>query len=132
MCGNFNHLKEDDFRNPRAQNVTALAESRQTGETATSCEAILLPHQCDPLEKAKYASELYCGGLFSTTGPFADCLSAVRAESYFRGCVFGMCSTHGDPTVLCETLQTYSDICSKAGIAVPVLRNSTFCRTLLY
>ncbi|XP_030581933.1 MAM and LDL-receptor class A domain-containing protein 1-like [Archocentrus centrarchus] len=127
MCGNFNHLKEDDFHNPNAQNVTALVESWQTGKTASSCEAILLPHQCDPLEKAEYASELYCGGLFSTTGPFDDCLSVVQAESYFRSCVFGMCSTHGDPAVLCETLQIYSDVCSKAGIAVSMLRNSTFC-----
>ncbi|XP_042070700.1 zonadhesin [Haplochromis burtoni] len=126
MCGNFNHLKEDDFRNLDSQNATALAGSWQTGKTASSCETILFP-QCDPLEEAQYASELYCGGLFSTTGPFADCLSVVGADSYIRGCVFAMCSTHGDQAVLCETLQVYIDICNKAGIAVPMLRNSTIC-----
>lgn len=131
MCGNFNHLKEDDFRNLDAQTTTALAESWQTGKTASSCETILFP-QCDPLEEAEYASELYCGGLFSTTGPFADCLSVVGADSYIRGCVFAMCSTHGDQAMLCETLQVYIDICNKAGIAVPTLRNSIICRMLRY
>lgn len=131
MCGNFNHLKEDDFRNLDSQNATALAESWQTGKTASSCETILFP-QCDPLEETQYASELYCGGLFSTTGPFADCLSVVGADSYIRGCVFAMCSTHGDQAVLCETLRVYTDICNKAGIAVPMLRNSTICRMLRY
>lgn len=135
LCGNFNHVKGDDFHKPdgtNAQNATDLAESWQTGQTTSSCETILVPHQCDPLEVDEYASEPYCGGLLSSTGPFADCQSVLGAESYFRGCVFSMCSTHGDPAVLCETLQLYTDICTEAGVAVPIWRNSTFCRMLLY
>ncbi|XP_018532272.1 zonadhesin isoform X2 [Lates calcarifer] len=130
LCGNFNHLREDDFRKPdgtNAQDATALAESWQTGQPTSSCETIIVPHQCDPLEEAEYASELYCGGLLSSTRPFADCQSVLEAESYFRACVVGMCSTHGDPAVLCEAFQVYADICHEAGVAVPIWRNSTFC-----
>ncbi|XP_073347782.1 uncharacterized protein [Pagrus major] len=130
MCGNFNHHRGDDFRRPDgtdAQDATALAESWQTGEGTFSCETILVPHECDPLEEAEYATELYCGGLLSSTGPFADCLSVLGSESYFRGCVVGMCSTHGDPEVLCETLTAYADICREAGVALPAWRNSSFC-----
>ncbi|XP_031711228.1 zonadhesin [Anarrhichthys ocellatus] len=130
LCGNYNHVRGDDFRKPdgtTAQNATALAESWQSGQATSSCETILLPHQCDPLEKAEYASELYCGGLLSSTGPFAACQSVLGAESYFRGCVVGMCATHGDRAVLCEALEVYADICQEAGISIPIWMNSTFC-----
>ncbi|KAF7648840.1 hypothetical protein LDENG_00151050 [Lucifuga dentata] len=130
LCGNFNHLRGDDNHRPdgsNASDATALAESWQTQETMSTCEAILIPHQCDQAEEAEYASELYCGGLLSMTGPFSGCLTVLEAESYFRSCVAGMCSSHGDPAVLCETLQMYADTCQEAGVTVPIWRNSTFC-----
>uniref|UniRef100_A0A665TE42 Zonadhesin-like n=1 Tax=Echeneis naucrates TaxID=173247 RepID=A0A665TE42_ECHNA len=129
ICGNFNNLRGDDFYKPDgtvAQDATTLTESWRTGE-ASSCETISIPHQCDPLEEAEYASELYCGALLANTGPFAGCQSVVGAESYFRGCVVSMCSAHGDPAVLCEALQIYTDICYEAGADLPTWRNSTFC-----
>ncbi|XP_071398227.1 zonadhesin [Centroberyx affinis] len=129
MCGNFNNRGDDDYLMPDgsdAPDAVALAESWRT-EGAASCETILIPHQCDPQEEAEYASEPYCGGLLSGTGPFSSCLSVLGAESYFRSCVVGMCTTHGDPAVLCETLQGYTDICQEAGVVVPAWRNSTLC-----
>lgn len=130
LCGNFNLLRGDDFRKPdgtNAENPAAFAESWQT-EKNSSCDTIIESQQCNPLEEAIYGTELYCGLLHSGTGPFADCLMALEAESYVRACVSGMCSTNGDQTVLCETLQSYADVCQEAGVVVPLWRNSTFCR----
>ncbi|XP_029970837.1 zonadhesin [Salarias fasciatus] len=130
MCGNFNHLKDDDLLRPNgttAENATALAGTWQAGEAPSSCETVLVPDQCDPLQEAEYSSELYCGGLVSSSGPFAGCSAAVGAESYFRACLVSMCSSHGDPAALCQILQSYTGTCQEAGVAVPAWRNSSFC-----
>ncbi|KAM8849735.1 uncharacterized protein AB9W97_021314 isoform 2-T2 [Spinachia spinachia] len=133
LCGNYNHDRRDDFRKPDGtidQTATAFADSWQSGPVTSPCETVLVPHQCDPLQVEEYASEQYCGGLHSSSGPFADCLSVLEGESYFRGCVASMCSSHGDPAVLCGALQAYSDICQDAGGSVPIWRNSSYCPLL--
>lgn len=130
LCGNFNGQRGDDFHKPdgtNAENPSAFAESWQTERNA-SCETILKPQHCDPLEEAKYGSELYCGLLQSSTGPFADCQLDLGVKGYFRACVSSMCSAHGDQTVLCKTLQGFTDICQESGAAVSSWSNSTFCR----
>ncbi|XP_051943890.1 zonadhesin-like isoform X2 [Hippocampus zosterae] len=130
LCGNFNHLQEDDLRNPDgapARDATDLANSWQSRQTNSTCDTSLVPHQCDPVEETEYGNELNCGALLSSTGPFAACRSFLRAESYFRGCLNKMCSAHGDPSVLCETLGKYADTCGDAGVAVPAWWNSTIC-----
>ncbi|XP_061653129.1 zonadhesin-like [Phyllopteryx taeniolatus] len=133
LCGNFNHLREDDLKKPDgepAYDATALANSWQSGQTNSTCETILVPHQCEPVEEAEYGSEQHCGSLLSSTGPFAACRSFLGAESYFRGCMNKMCSAHGDHFVLCETLQMYADICKDAGVIVPTWWNTTICSPL--
>lgn len=130
LCGNFNFQRGDDYQNSdgaNAENPSAFAESWQTGENA-SCNAIVEPQKCDPLEDVVYGSELYCGLLRSATGPFAECLPILEAKNYFRACVSGMCSAHGDQAVLCETMQGYADVCKEAGVEVSSWRNMTFCR----
>ncbi|KAK0137139.1 Zonadhesin [Merluccius polli] len=119
MCGNFNSHREDDNRRPdgsEAPDATGLAQSWQTeGEHAASCDTILVPHMCDPLEEDSYGSQEFCGELLSSTGPFSRCLTVLGVESYYRSCVAGMCATHGDLAIMCGTLQSYADICYEAG-----------------
>ncbi|KAM9791240.1 zonadhesin-like isoform 1-T8 [Syngnathus typhle] len=121
LWGNFNHLREDDLGNPDG------APAHSAADSADGCQTVLLPHRCDPAEGAEYSDEPNCGGLLSSTGPFAACRAFLGAESYFRGCVNKMCATRGDPRVLCETLQMYADICRDAGVTVPSWWNSTMC-----
>ncbi|CAB1326068.1 unnamed protein product, partial [Coregonus sp. 'balchen'] len=127
MCGNFNHLSDDDYRTAdgsEAPNATTFGQSWQSQK---ACQSTVVPHECPPMEEAEYSSEPYCGSLVSRHGPFAECQSVLGAESYFRSCVAGMCGAGGGLEVLCEALQSYADMCLKAGGLVPAWRNLTMC-----
>ncbi|XP_038819196.1 zonadhesin-like [Salvelinus namaycush] len=126
MCGNFNHLRDDDYRTPGSSEAEDSATFGQNWQSE-ACDLTVVPIECQPTDEAAYASEPYCGSLISRHGPFSGCQSVLGAESYFRSCVAGMCGADGDPEVLCEALQSYSDMCLKAGVLVPAWRNSTMC-----
>ncbi|KAG5286596.1 hypothetical protein AALO_G00016710 [Alosa alosa] len=128
MCGNFNHIKEDDFIRPDgllAADADTLGQSWQS--SSTRCDAPILPSVCRGQETLEYASEPYCGAVLAADGPFAACSEALSAESFIASCVLDMCTTHGDPETLCDLLNTYAITCRQAGITVPQWRNSTFC-----
>lgn len=132
ICGNFNQLTADDFNAPEG---LPLAYAVDTGKSwhprDVMCEEPILPRVCTETEKLEYSSDLYCGVLTSRQGPFAECSSVVGAKNFLQNCMLHMCTTHGDPGVLCHALQTFSDKCNQVGITVPAWRNLTFCRTLL-
>uniref|UniRef100_A0A8C7LIK6 Zonadhesin-like n=1 Tax=Oncorhynchus kisutch TaxID=8019 RepID=A0A8C7LIK6_ONCKI len=126
MCGNFNHVRDDDYHTPGSSEAEDSATFGQNWQSE-ACDLTVLPLECQPTEEAEYASEPYCGSLVSRHGPFSGCQSVLGAESYFRSCVMEMCGADGDPEVLCEALQSYSDMCLKAGVLVPAWRTSTMC-----
>uniref|UniRef100_A0A674AJX8 Zonadhesin n=1 Tax=Salmo trutta TaxID=8032 RepID=A0A674AJX8_SALTR len=127
MCGNFNHLRDDDYHTADGSEASTAATFGQSWQSQKACQSTVVPHECPPMEEAEYASEPYCGSLVSRHGPFAECQSVLGAESYFRSCVAGMCGAGGGLEVLCEALQSYADMCLKAGGPVPAWRNSTMC-----
>ncbi|XP_064848656.1 zonadhesin-like isoform X2 [Oncorhynchus masou masou] len=126
LCGNFNHLRDDDYQTPGSSEAEDSATFGQNWQSE-ACDLTVLPLECQPTEEAEYASEPYCGSLVSRHGPFSGCQSVLGAETYFRSCVAEMCGADGDPEVLCEALQSYSDMCLKAGVLVPAWRTSTMC-----
>ncbi|XP_051727335.1 MAM and LDL-receptor class A domain-containing protein 1-like isoform X5 [Ctenopharyngodon idella] len=122
MCGNFNKETEDDFKIPDGSFVQ---DANVVGQSV--CEEPTLPRVCTDAEEQQYASEVYCGLLTSRQGLFSACSSVLNADSFFQSCMFDMCTTHGDPAALCDTIEAFSAICDKVGISVAVWRNSTFC-----
>ncbi|XP_036411853.1 zonadhesin [Colossoma macropomum] len=128
MCGNFNHMMDDDHKmvnGSLAENAQALGQSWKSEEPP--CEEPTMPSMCSEAEKLEYASKAYCGILLSPHGPFSECSSALGAVSFFRSCVFEMCSTQGDPETFCDVLQAFAKTCSDAGIPVTGWRNATYC-----
>lgn len=126
MCGNFNHETEDDFKIPDGylvQDTHVLGQSM--------CGEPTLLRVCTDAEEQKYASEVYCGILTSRQGLFSTCSSVLNADSFFRSCMFDMCTTHGDPAALCNAIEAFSATCDKVGISVLAWRNTTFCRMYL-
>ncbi|KTF79726.1 hypothetical protein cypCar_00039478, partial [Cyprinus carpio] len=122
MCGNFNHETEDDFKIPDGylvQDTHVLGQSM--------CGEPTLLSVCTDAEEQKYASEVYCGILTSRQGLFSTCSSVLNADSFFRSCMFDMCTTHGDPAALCNAIEAFSATCDKVGISVLAWRNTTFC-----
>ncbi|KAL7850999.1 hypothetical protein AOLI_G00213550 [Acnodon oligacanthus] len=128
MCGNFNHVMDDDHKmvdGSLAENAQALEQSWKSEEPP--CEEPTKPNMCSEAKKLEYASEAYCGILLSPHGPFSECSSALGAVSFFRSCVFEMCSTQGDPETSCDVLQAFAKTCNDAGIPVTGWRNATYC-----
>ncbi|KAL6468240.1 hypothetical protein MHYP_G00239170 [Metynnis hypsauchen] len=130
MCGNFNHVMDDDHKivdGSLAENAQVLGQSWKSEDPP--CEEPTKPSMCSEAEKLEYASEAYCGVLLSPHGPFSECSSALGAVSFFRSCVFEMCSTQGDPETFCDILQAFAKTCNDAGIPGTGWRNATYCRT---
>ncbi|XP_016113970.1 zonadhesin-like [Sinocyclocheilus grahami] len=124
MCGNFNHETEDDIKIP---DRSLMQDTHVLGQSV--CEEPTLPRVCTDAEEQKYASEVYCGMLTSRQGAFSTCSSVLNADSFFRSCMFDMCTTHGDPAALCNAIEAFSATCDKVGISVMAWRNTTFCHS---
>lgn len=48
------------------------------------------------------ATKEYCGALTDPEGPFKDCHSTVNLGLYNEKCIFDVCVTKGDETVLLQ------------------------------
>ncbi|KAG7220172.1 hypothetical protein INR49_028012, partial [Caranx melampygus] len=57
---------------------------------------------------------------------FKPCHSVVPPEPYFGNCVYDMCATGGQAVALCQSIESYADMCAAAGVPI-AWRNNTFC-----
>ncbi|CAH2247939.1 c-binding -like [Pelobates cultripes] len=130
LCGNFNENKNDDFINPEGElepNSTSLGNSWQVENDTRCTPATDHTPECTDEDKNTIASNSFCGLITDIIGPFKDCHSVINPLEFFSTCVYDLCELNMDPEILCNSLQSYADICQSQGVAIQPWRNETFC-----
>ncbi|CAJ1086482.1 LOW QUALITY PROTEIN: zonadhesin%2C like [Xyrichtys novacula] len=132
LCGDYDGNANNDFTKPdgtQAGSVNDFGNSWQTEEDEDdSCTPGTNPDpDCDPSLEAEVVKPDKCGKIEDKTGPFRDCIAVVDPEPFFRSCVFDMCQYNGQQSVLCDSLQAYTDACQSAGAKVYPWRTPEFC-----
>lgn len=134
LCGNFNSNQNDDFQTSDHQltnDVNVFGKSWKVNipkvVCENGCEGDNCP-KCDPAAKAVFSKPTYCGIITAPQGPFAVCHSKLAPQAYFDNCLFDVCASNGDGTVLCDSIAAYAFNCHMAGVDVKNWRTASFCR----
>ncbi|KAM9425858.1 IgGFc-binding protein-like [Pholidichthys leucotaenia] len=134
LCGNFNGIRQDDFRTRDGELVSSdvdFANSWQASgdddpNCAPQCEGLDCA-VCTPEQTALYSNSDHCGILQSTSGPFAACHQQLPPQSFVESCVYDLCIGEGYQPILCQALNVYASQCQQNGVQLPSWRRPGFC-----
>ena len=134
LCGNFNGIRQDDFRTRQGEVVSSdvvFANSWQaTGDDEPGCGIRcggLACAACTADQTALYSNADHCGILQSVAGPFAACHQLLPPQSFVENCVFDLCVARGYQPILCQALNVYASQCQQNGVQLPSWRRQGFC-----
>ncbi|KFV85021.1 Zonadhesin, partial [Struthio camelus australis] len=133
MCGNYNGMAADDFLNPEGvpePDSTSLGNSWQVSNDSSCSPGPIPSPVCNETDKQVIASSRFCGLLTDTSGPFELCHAVLSPSGYFNTCLYDLCELGLDREALCNSLQSYADVCQSLGVKIPAWRNATFCPLL--
>ncbi|XP_041034737.1 IgGFc-binding protein-like isoform X2 [Carcharodon carcharias] len=129
LCGNYNGNKTDDNLKPDssvAGSTDELGESWLISDNTTGCLTSGGIETCDKEVEQEAQNSGSCGLIKDPTGPFKECHVKLPPETYFGNCLYDLCASDGDLTLLCSSLQSYAALCAQAGVPI-TWRNKTFC-----
>lgn len=138
LCGNFNGNKRDDFKNPGGadvKNVNSFGTSWKVKIPGVACENGCVGEKCPSCEaprKALFSMFNYCGIMTTTKSPFKICHDKVDPQTFFDDCVFDVCASNGQESVLCDSVAAYAFRCHQAGVDIKNWRTKSFCRKLFF
>lgn len=136
LCGNFNGNKKDDFSNTKGvvvKNVNTFGASWKVNIPGVVCENGCQGKNCPNCKdtrKALFSKPTYCGIMTAPNGPFKICHDKLDPKQYFDDCVFDVCASNGEGSVLCDSVAAYAFSCHKAGVDIKNWRKKSFCRKL--
>lgn len=134
LCGNFNGIRQDDFRTPQGEIVSSdvvfTNSWRASGEDEPGCEPECEGLECPACTEDQtelYSNNDHCGILQNSSGPFATCHQRFPPQPFVESCVFDLCVAGGYQPILCEALYVYASQCQQNGIQLPSWRSEGFC-----
>nr|XP_057939674.1 IgGFc-binding protein [Doryrhamphus excisus] len=130
LCGNYNDDPSDDMQLPNGTvvfNPGEFGTGWKLSDSESSCRDACDDGSCQRCLSSEYSSDLYCGLLNQSRGPFSFCHSLISPQKYFSLCVNNLCVAQGQKQALCDVLEVYEAACKEAGVGVDPWRNSTGC-----
>ncbi|XP_034612857.1 alpha-tectorin-like [Trachemys scripta elegans] len=130
LCGTLTGDPSDDFQTPNGTLVTSaalFATSWQVkGDRRQCVEDQELP-SCPTAEQARYSGHDYCGIMKMSPGPFTACAQTLSQAGLVENCMYDLCMSRGNRTVLCGVLGAYTESCQAANVTVGQWRTDQFC-----
>ncbi|XP_031828807.2 hemolectin [Nomia melanderi] len=118
LCGTFSENQKDDFLTPESdieQTAACFANKWKVDEFCENVPEKELDHPCDLDPQKRATAKQYCSYLYSEI--FAGCHWHVDPETFYKDCMFDMCSCKVDLHLcLCPILAAYAKDCASAGV----------------
>ncbi|XP_076804784.1 zonadhesin-like isoform X1 [Clavelina lepadiformis] len=119
LCGNYNENHEDDFETESgilAFDLNEFAKSYLVGDCLADDPAS--SSTCLESSRTRWSGSQYCGLLTNPSDVFAPCHALVNPVNHFQSCVFDLCATDGDDSVLEMAFESYAAACQERGVSL--------------
>uniref|UniRef100_UPI00398F5435 IgGFc-binding protein-like n=1 Tax=Pristiophorus japonicus TaxID=55135 RepID=UPI00398F5435 len=132
LCGNFNDQRSDDYTlrdGKTTRDVTAFGKSWSTSVRGSKCSwgcGTRCP-SCPPKKLAVFRQDNYCSFLGSAHSALAPCYEQLDPGQFRLDCLYDICQSNGDITVLCTSIQAYASACQGLKVDLKPWRNESFC-----
>ncbi|XP_043936438.1 alpha-tectorin-like [Protopterus annectens] len=131
LCGNFNGQASDDFTarsGSLVSNAFLFASDWKTQDNSRPGCNNGCHESCPVCTKESLPKSISsCGIIKAIQGPFSLCHSDVDPEPFVQNCIYDVCLSGNDNTILCQSIQAYVVACQTANITVLRWRNQTSC-----
>ncbi|XP_061110253.1 IgGFc-binding protein-like [Conger conger] len=134
LCGNFNGDRKDELHNPAGKPVASVIDwgkswrvpDPQDPNCWDQCQAGC--PTCDHNQRKLYETEALCGALTNKVdGAFKSCHDKLDPRAFMENCVYDMCLHKGDKKMLCQALESYSEMCLQEGVVIKGWRTKFGC-----